>query len=188
MKKLLDQQNDNKTNAKDEEPVTVNTSTSVTHSSSSTTDQTDSTALINHTTPVPMDIDDIPIPTDNKTETTPVKLNEISLPTTNASNEVAATTTSTAPPLPPPVLQNTPKTPTIKINNSFGIGKKPEPKPKAKGVTKLPMPPGINQTDLEAIESPPSRSPTPPRVKPKTPPRKGIMNLPMPPGNNRIRI
>ncbi|XP_030764075.1 cyclin-dependent kinase 12-like, partial [Sitophilus oryzae] len=46
------------------------------------------------------------------------------------------------------------------------------------------MPPGMDQTELEAIESPPSRSPTPPPPKPKTPPlntRKSIKDLPMPP-------
>lgn len=60
---------------------------------------------------------------------------------------------------------------------------------KPKNVTNLPLPPGINHTELETIESPPSRSPSPvkaappplPPSKPRTPPRKGIMNLPMPP-------
>lgn len=57
-------------------------------------------------------------------------------------------------------------------------------------ISKLPLPPGIKPTDLEVIESPPSRTPTPPpQPKPKTPPplpqpkKSGIMNLPMPPGN-----
>ncbi|XP_044731728.1 cyclin-dependent kinase 12 isoform X3 [Chrysoperla carnea] len=54
---------------------------------------------------------------------------------------------------------------------------------KPKSLTKLPLPPGIKPTDLEIIESPPSRTPSPP--KPKTPPpppkKSGIMNLPMPP-------
>lgn len=56
-------------------------------------------------------------------------------------------------------------------------------KTKPKSVTKLPMPPGMDQDELEAIESPPSKSSSPvPIVKPKTPPRKNIKDLPMPPG------
>ncbi|XP_014223265.1 cyclin-dependent kinase 12 isoform X1 [Trichogramma pretiosum] len=51
------------------------------------------------------------------------------------------------------------------------------PKPqmvfKTKSLSKLPLPPGINQNDLESIDSPPSRSPSPtsstPVLKPKTP-------------------
>jgi cyclin-dependent kinase 12/13 len=55
---------------------------------------------------------------------------------------------------------------------------------KPKSLTKLPMPPGIRQSDFESIDSPPSRSPSPEPVinKHKTPPRKGIRDLPMPPG------
>lgn len=56
---------------------------------------------------------------------------------------------------------------------------------KPKSVTKLPMPPGMDQEQLEAIESPPSRSPSPvPVTRPKTPPRKSIKDLPMPPGKD----
>lgn len=51
---------------------------------------------------------------------------------------------------------------------------------KPKSLTKLPMPPGIDQTDLESIDSPPSKSPSP--VREKTPPKKGIKDLPLPPG------
>ncbi|GLH03551.1 Cyclin-dependent kinase 1 [Gryllus bimaculatus] len=50
---------------------------------------------------------------------------------------------------------------------------------KPKDLTKLPMPPGIQQSDFESIDSPPSRSPTPEPVKTKQP---GIKDLPMPPG------
>lgn len=54
---------------------------------------------------------------------------------------------------------------------------------KPKSLTKLPMPPGINTNDLESIDSPPSRSPSPvPTKKQKTPPKKGIKDLPLPPG------
>jgi cyclin-dependent kinase 12/13 len=55
---------------------------------------------------------------------------------------------------------------------------------KPKSLTKLPMPPGIRQSDFESIDSPPSHSPSPEPVvnKRKTPPRKGIRDLPMPPG------
>lgn len=166
LENLLEKKSDNKQPNSIEEPLKPNV------------DQVDN--LVNHhSTPVPMDIDDIPIPADNKSETTPVKLNEISLPTTSVESLVAV-------PPPPPPVQNMAKTslPPIKMNNTFTMMKKADTKViKPKGVTKLPMPPGINQTDLEAIESPPSRSPTPPpSTKPKTPPRKGIMNLPMPPG------
>ncbi|XP_049811095.1 cyclin-dependent kinase 12 isoform X1 [Schistocerca nitens] len=49
---------------------------------------------------------------------------------------------------------------------------------KHKDLTKLPMPPGINQSDFESIDSPPSRSPTPEPVKQKA---LGIKDLPMPP-------
>lgn len=52
---------------------------------------------------------------------------------------------------------------------------------KPKSLTKLPMPPGIDQNDLESIDSPPSKSPSPVREK-KTPPKKGIKDLPLPPG------
>ncbi|KAG8284182.1 Cyclin-dependent kinase 12 [Homalodisca vitripennis] len=51
---------------------------------------------------------------------------------------------------------------------------------KPKSLTKLPMPPGIDQNDLESIDSPPSKSPSPIPEK-KTPPKKGIRDLPLPP-------
>lgn len=132
--------------------------------------------------PVAMDIDDIPIPSDTKIEENAVKLNEIALP-------------NNIPPMPPEKPNNLPPVPPssaaagtsfVKNNGSEALNDsaaKAAEKNKQKNITKLPMPPGINQTDLEAIESPPSRSPTPPPpVKAKTPPRKSIMNLPMPPG------
>jgi len=52
---------------------------------------------------------------------------------------------------------------------------------KPKSLTKLPMPPGIDQNDLESIDSPPSKSPSPIPEK-KTTPKKGIKDLPLPPG------
>lgn len=60
-----------------------------------------------------------------------------------------------------------------------------------KSLKRLPLPPGINQNDLESIDSPPSRSPTPPSktqskfstaTTPKPPQKKSIKDLPMPPG------
>ncbi|XP_018334512.1 cyclin-dependent kinase 12 isoform X1 [Agrilus planipennis] len=75
-----------------------------------------------------------------------------------------------------PVTAVVAKKPTTTINEIKTLGSK------HKNITKLPMPPGINQTDLEAIESPPSRSPSPKQIlKVKTPPRKSIKDLPMPP-------
>ncbi|XP_011297181.1 cyclin-dependent kinase 12 [Fopius arisanus] len=69
-----------------------------------------------------------------------------------------------------------PKTPIIKF--------------KTKSLSKLPLPPGINQNDLESIDSPPSRSPSPPKAKigaaitpgSKLGVKRGIKDLPMPPG------
>ncbi|XP_044271086.1 cyclin-dependent kinase 12 isoform X1 [Tribolium madens] len=135
-------------------------------------------ACIDKTTnsiPIPMDIDDIPIPDQN-----PVKLNEIALPDSaplpNDKPEQPPT-----PPLPnsapPKPIENKTLPPPPPAPPKKEVGKKQK-------ITKLPMPPGLNQNELEMIESPPSRSPTPPPavVKPKTPPpKKGIMNLPMPP-------
>lgn len=133
----------------------------------------------------PMDIDNIPIPSEQKTPPS-VKLDEIVLPVKEVDNislpEVPTTTPSqlSKAPMASPSKITKPSTP--KKNNVVDTNKIV----KSKSITKLPMPPGINQTDLEAIESPPSRSPSPipppPPLKAKTPPRKTIMNLPMPPG------
>lgn len=63
---------------------------------------------------------------------------------------------------------------------------------KSKILNQLPMPPGINQNDLESIDSPPSRSPSPPNKKKtqtgtaKPMVKKGIKDLPMPPGNYNL--
>ncbi|XP_049823936.1 cyclin-dependent kinase 12 isoform X3 [Aethina tumida] len=111
--------------------------------------------LTTDSTVVPMDIDDIPIPSDNSS----VKLNDIALPGTNVLRPPT-------PPLPPPA-------PADGATNDGTKG------PRPKGLKRLPMPPGIDHNELEAIESPPSRSPSP--IKPKTPPRKSIKDLPMPP-------
>ncbi|GJQ80306.1 hypothetical protein Trydic_g12190 [Trypoxylus dichotomus] len=135
---------------------------------------------------VPMDIDNIPIPSEQKTPP-PLKLDEIHLP----NKEVESVPLPEPPPSTTPVMHppkpavpsptKTTKPSTPKKNNMVETNKIV----KSKSITKLPMPPGIDQTDLEAIESPPSRSPSPlappPVAKPKTPPRKTIMNLPMPP-------
>lgn len=132
----------------------------------------------------PMDIDNIPIPSEQKTPPA-VRLDEIGLPTKEGESASFPEPPSTflsnlsKPSIASPVKNAKPSTP--KKNNMVETNKLV----KSKSITKLPMPPGINQTDLEAIESPPSRSPSPapPPIKPKTPPRKTIMNLPMPPGN-----
>ena len=51
-------------------------------------------------------------------------------------------------------------------------------------INKLPLPPGMKSTDLESIDSPPSRSPSPPPppVEKKKPKAKSIKDLPLPPG------
>lgn len=72
----------------------------------------------------------------------------------------------------------------LEVKSEQDTSKKPVPPPlnKPKSLTKLPMPPGINQNDLESIDSPPSRSPSPvPEKKQKAPPKKGIKDLPLPP-------
>ncbi|XP_073971090.1 cyclin-dependent kinase 12 isoform X3 [Rhodnius prolixus] len=60
-----------------------------------------------------------------------------------------------------------------------------------KSLTKLPMPPGIDHNDLESIDSPPTRSPSPQPGEQFTSgkmqtmhsqPKKGIRDLPLPPG------
>lgn len=141
-------------------------------------------------TSLPISINDIPIPIENNT---PIKLDEIIMP--NSSNFA----TNASPPLPPlpnslpsdDVPDHAPLPPLpeqieLKIGafsmstSKKTLGSELSKINKIKNVTKLPLPPGIDQTDLEAIESPPSRSPSPP-PKSKTPPRKSIMNLPMPP-------
>lgn len=133
---------------------------------------------------IPMDIEDIPIPTEVKDGTAePSNMSQISLPPAEPKPPMPDSA-------PPPLPSAAPKAVPALTNNMVPKAPLPPDGEKAaankpKSVTKLPMPPGINQTDLEVIESPPSRSPTPtPVVKAKTPPpsRKGIMNLPMPPG------
>lgn len=152
-------------------------------------------------TPIAMDIDDIPIPDDNR----PTKLNDIQLPNSKSDgyDGVDKPKTPPTPPLPAPISNNQATSiPTIvttgpsvvvtegilvstpSVNSGGATNNKP------KSVTKLPLPPGIDQTQLEAIVSPPTpnRSPSPlPAIKnvnarPKTPPRKNIKDLPMPPG------
>jgi cyclin-dependent kinase 12/13 len=83
-----------------------------------------------------------------------------------------------------PVLVK-PKPVTVEAEvNKLTIAEVVPPVLKPKSLTKLPMPPGIRQSDFESIDSPPSHSPSPEPVvnKHKTPPRKGIRDLPMPPG------
>lgn len=70
----------------------------------------------------------------------------------------------------------------VAVKSEFETIKKSVLVSKPKSLTKLPMPPGINQNDLESIDSPPSKSPSPIPEK-KTPPKKGIKDLPLPPGN-----
>ncbi|KAF5303475.1 hypothetical protein FQA39_LY09938 [Lamprigera yunnana] len=138
-------------------------------------------------------VDDIPIPSDVVVEetTTPIKLDEIVLPNNAAGtpNEkspkpvptiLTPTETNKTPITQPPLPQVLDKKPVISVKKNLSI--EMNKIIKSKNITKLPMPPGMNQIDLEAIESPPSRSPSPVTpVKSKTPPRRGIMNLPMPP-------
>lgn len=72
--------------------------------------------------------------------------------------------------------------PNVAVKSELETVKKSVLVSKPKSLTKLPMPPGINQNDLESIDSPPSKSPSPLPEK-KTPPKKGIKDLPLPPGN-----
>lgn len=55
-------------------------------------------------------------------------------------------------------------------------------------INKMPLPPGIKSTDLESIDSPPSRSPSPLPVAEKKKPKsiKSIKDLPLPPGNYSV--
>nr|CAI5830995.1 unnamed protein product [Callosobruchus analis] len=156
-------------------------------------DQTDSSRPSENNVPIPMDIDDIPIP-----ETEPSKLNDIALPSNGEADAGSQT-----PPLSPMLNNEFVRNGGAPVGQPPSSGqplpssqqqepKKPVPtpveKPKPKSVTKLPLPPGIDSTQLENIESPPSRSPTPPLPAPvvpvsrsKTPPRKSVKDLPMPP-------
>ncbi|XP_054285526.1 cyclin-dependent kinase 12-like isoform X2 [Macrosteles quadrilineatus] len=84
------------------------------------------------------------------------------------------------------VVNSVHRTSDIKSEPSGSVAVKSEPEKKSvlvskpKSLTKLPMPPGIDQNDLESIDSPPSKSPSPIPEK-KTPPKKGIKDLPLPP-------
>lgn len=101
------------------------------------------------------------------------------------------------PPPPLPIPVPAPNSAIAKFNtpnNLVQIKSNDPPKPpivafKTKSLSRLPLPPGINQNDLESIDSPPSRSPTPPpKIKlshtpsGKSTTRKSIKDLPMPPG------
>lgn len=101
------------------------------------------------------------------------------------------------PPPPLPIPVPAPNSAISKFNtpnNLVQIKSADPPRPpivafKTKSLSKLPLPPGINQNDLESIDSPPSRSPTPPprsvskslHTPAKTTLRKSIKDLPMPP-------
>ncbi|XP_015512702.2 cyclin-dependent kinase 12 isoform X1 [Neodiprion lecontei] len=98
---------------------------------------------------------------------------------------------------PPPIPVPAPNTAISKFNtpnNLVPLKSIDPPKPpivafKTTKLSKLPLPPGINQNDLESIDSPPSRSPSPPTkgqnkflsTTPKPPTKKSIKDLPMPP-------
>ncbi|EZA62427.1 Cyclin-dependent kinase [Ooceraea biroi] len=126
--------------------------------------------------------------------------------------QISVSVPITVPPIPPtPVLPNMsvppPPIPPIPVpapntimskfnppNNLVPLKSVDPPKPPivtftTKSLKRLPLPPGINQNDLESIDSPPSRSPSPPNKAqlkfppstPKPPLKKGIKDLPMPP-------
>lgn len=102
------------------------------------------------------------------------------------------------PPPPIPIPVPAPNTAMSKFNapnNLVPLKSVDPPKPpivafKTKSLSRLPLPPGINQNDLESIDSPPSRSPSPPSKAQmkfpasaaKPPLKKSIKDLPMPPG------
>ncbi|XP_003704023.2 cyclin-dependent kinase 12 isoform X2 [Megachile rotundata] len=101
------------------------------------------------------------------------------------------------PPPPIPIPVPAPNTAMSKFNppnNLVPLKSVDPPKPpivafKTKSLSRLPLPPGINQNDLESIDSPPSRSPSPPSKAQlkfpasttKPPQKKSIKDLPMPP-------
>ncbi|XP_029033045.2 cyclin-dependent kinase 12 isoform X2 [Osmia bicornis bicornis] len=99
------------------------------------------------------------------------------------------------PPIPIPVpAPNTAMSKFNSPNNLVPLKSVDPPKPpivafKTKSLSRLPLPPGINQNDLESIDSPPSRSPSPPSKAQlkfpasttKPPQKKSIKDLPMPP-------
>lgn len=127
----------------------------------------------------------------------PVSAHSAALP---APSPIAVLPNLSVPPPPLPIPVPAPNSSSSAIskfntpNNLVQIKSADPPKPpivafKTKSLSRLPLPPGINQNDLESIDSPPSRSPTPPpKVKlshtPTAKPlaRKSIKDLPMPPG------
>jgi hypothetical protein len=125
---------------------------------------------------------------DNNMDISPVHENSNDAPVSNSASDVIhidpeppAVKTSVS----EPVLIKPKPTNIVEIEVSKpAIAEVTPPVLKPKSLTKLPMPPGIRQSDFESIDSPPSRSPSPEPVvnKHKTPPRKGIKDLPMPPG------
>ncbi|ENN81623.1 hypothetical protein YQE_01986, partial [Dendroctonus ponderosae] len=135
-----------------------------------------------NTVSIPMDIDDIPIP-DASPKSVP-KTNDVVA--TNSRSTEQQNNSTVAPPVKP--LQPAAPLPVVRPPMPQHVPAKPNHffKIKPKSITKLPMPPGMDETELEAIESPPS-SPSPPIPSPKkekTPPlstRKSVKDLPMPP-------
>ncbi|XP_008543550.1 cyclin-dependent kinase 12 isoform X1 [Microplitis demolitor] len=119
--------------------------------------------------------------------------------TSPAVTSLSLTSTPTLTPTIPSSASTLPLTPTNAIakfntpNNLVPIKSIDPPKTpfiqfKTAKLSKLPLPPGINQNDLESIDSPPSRSPSPQRSSVKvgaTPTKPGvkksITELPMPP-------
>ncbi|XP_036143600.1 cyclin-dependent kinase 12 isoform X2 [Monomorium pharaonis] len=125
------------------------------------------------------------------------------------STQVSAPLPMSVPPIPPtPILPNmsvppppipvpAPNTIMSKFNppnNLVPLKSVDPPKPPivtftTKSLKRLPLPPGINQNDLESIDSPPSRSPSPPsKAQLKVPvsstkplQKRSIKDLPMPP-------
>ncbi|XP_050304343.1 cyclin-dependent kinase 12 isoform X2 [Anthonomus grandis grandis] len=131
-------------------------------------DRSGSNSEVN-TSSVPMDIDNIPIP-----DASP-KNHKASNNEKGSSINLTVSDKQAAPANIDSRLASFDAT-QVKTNDAL--------KGKHKSVTMLPMPPGMDETELEAIESPPSRSPTPPPKKEKTPPlsgRKNVKDLPMPP-------
>lgn len=132
-----------------------------------------------NTSTIPMDIDDIPIP--DATPKEPPKNDDVTV--TNNNIQASKTPTIPSPQTGAPVPNNGESKPSSNDGTPVKINDVSKSKPKS--IIKLPMPPGMDETELEAIESPPSRSPTPPPAKKvKTPPlnqRKSIKDLPMPP-------
>ncbi|XP_011632902.1 cyclin-dependent kinase 12 isoform X2 [Pogonomyrmex barbatus] len=141
-----------------------------------------------------------PLPLPQSAESVPAVLTQVSAPIPISVPPIPPTpilpNMSVPPPPIPPIPVPAPNTIMSKFNppnNLVPLKSVDPPKPPivtftTKSLKRLPLPPGINQNDLESIDSPPSRSPSPPskaqlKFPTSTKPlqKKSIKDLPMPP-------